>query len=73
MRLSGIDVTAIRIGTWRSMLFGNILTASAAIALSIPDRVRTPVNTPAAKIVVTISMAALECARMRSRCSAASG
>ena len=44
-----------------------------AIAVSMPDLVMMPVNTPAAITVVTIIIAALPCAVSRSRCSCASG
>ena len=44
-----------------------------AIAVSMPDLVMMPVNTPAAITVVTIAIAALPCAFRRSRCACASG
>ena len=44
-------------------------TRSFVIAPSIPDLVSTPVNRPAAKIVVTIIIAAAPWLVRRSRCS----
>ena len=60
-RLSGIEVRATMTGRWPPRESGTTETSASAISPIIPVPVRTPVKTPAAKIIVVTSATLFAC------------